>query len=285
MKRFLTLAMAAAVLTSLTACGNTAEATGADTIYGQIDSVSGNDIVLLLANYNENADIESTESAADDTAYSGSGETKRERPSGFSRPDNGEMPEGFDPSQFSGKMPEDFDPSDLPEGFDKSKFGGRSKKDSTDESGSEESGSGRKRPENFDPSQFSGKMPEGFDPSNFSGEMPEGFDPSNFSGEMPEGFDPSKFSGERPENFDSANMPEGFDRSKFGGSRSKSGKNSKYTLTGEQEELRVSVGTTVTTALGVETNFEVLKSGDMIQCTVEKDSDGNSVITAIKILE
>ena len=272
MKRFLTLAMAAAVLTSLTACGNTAEATGADTIYGQIDSVSGNDIVLLLANYNENADIESTESAADDTAYSGSGETKRERPSGFSRPDNGEMPEGFDPSQFSGKMPEDFDPSDLPEGFDKSKFGGRSKKDSTDESGSEESGSGRKRPENFDPSQFSGKMPEGFDPSNFSGEMPEGFDPS-------------KFSGERPENFDSANMPEGFDRSKFGGSRSKSGKNSKYTLTGEQEELRVSVGTTVTTALGVETNFEVLKSGDMIQCTVEKDSDGNSVITAIKILE
>ena len=100
--------------------------------------------------------------------------------------------------------------------------------------------------------------------------MPADFDPSD----LPEGF-------EKPEN---GEMPEGFDKSKFGGSRSKAG-SSRYTLTGEQEELRVLVGTTVTTVLGVETDFEVLKSGDMIRCTVEKDSEGNDVITAIWIME
>ncbi len=101
--------------------------------------------------------------------------------------------------------------------------------------------------------------------------MPEGFDPSN----LPEGF-------EKPAD---GEMPEGFDKSKFGGSKSNRSGSSSYTLTGEQEELRIAVGTTVTTALGVETDFEVLKSGNLIKCTVEKDSDGNDVITAIWIME
>ena len=236
MKRLLIVAMAAGLLASLTACGSTATAANTDFIYGQIDTVSGNDIVLLLADYNENADSGDTDAAKNGDSDE-SGDSKRERP------------EGFDKSKFSGDMPEDFDPSNMPEGFSRSK----KDEDSDDESGE----SKRERPEDFDKSKFSGEMPADFDPSD----LPEGF--------------------EKPEN---GEMPEGFDKSKFGGSRSKAG-SSRYTLTGEQEELRVLVGTTVTTVLGVETDFEVLKSGDMIRCTVEKDSEGNDVITAIWIME
>ena len=231
MKRLLIFAMAAGMLASLTACGSTATAANADYIYGQIDSVSGNDIVLLLADYNENAESSDTDSAK----KTDSDDSKREKP------------EGFDKSKFSGEIPEGFDPSNMPEGFS------RSKKDGD----SEESGESKR------------ERPEGFDKSKFSGEMPKGFDPSN----LPEGF-------EKPAD---GELPEGFDKSKFGG-RSKTG-SSRYTLTGEQEELRIAVGMTVTTALGVETDFEALKSGDLIKCTVEKDSDGNDVITAVWILE
>ena len=261
MKKLLVFAAAAALLASLTACGNTANAADGDYIYGQIDSVSGNDVVLMLADYNENADSGDADPAEDSGSEKSAGDSKRERPEGF---DPSNMPEGFDKSNFSGEKPEGFDPSNMPEGFDKSNFSGekpegfsRSKRsdDETDtESG--ESRSERKKPENFD---FS-NMPEGF-------EKPE-------NGEMPEGF-------EKPAD---GEMPEGFDRSKFGG-RSKSGSSSRYTLTGEQEELRIAVGTTVTTALGVETDFDVLKAGDLVKCTVEKDSDGNDVITAVWIME
>ena len=73
-------------------------------------------------------------------------------------------------------------------------------------------------------------------------------------------------------------MPDGFDRSKFSGS-------SQYTLTGEQETLCIPVGTVVTTALGVETDFAALKSGDIIKCSVAKDSDGQDVITAVWVVE
>ena len=90
---------------------------------------------------------------------------------------------------------------------------------------------------------------------------------------MPKGFDPSKFSGE---------MPEGFDASEFSKRRSGS---SKYTLTGEQEELRIPVGTSVTTAAGVETDFEALKPGDYIKCSIETDGDGQTVVTSVQIME
>ena len=268
MKRLLICAMAAGLLASLSACGSTVNAADSDFVYGQTDSVSGNDIVLLLADYNENADSGDADAAEETDSGKRSGESKREKP------------EGFDKSKFSGEMPEGFDPSNMPEGFSRSKKDGES-----DESGE----SKRDRPEGFDPSN----MPEGFSrpkkdgESDESGESkrerPEGFDKSKFSGEMPEGFDPSNL----PEGFEKpadGEMPEGFDESRFGDSRSKAS-SSRYTLTGEQEELRIAVGTTVTTALGVETDFDVLKSGDMIKCTVEKDSDGNDVITAVWILE
>ena len=103
MKKLILLALSGVLLASLSGCGS-AKAADADYIYGQIDSVSGNDIVLLLADYHENA--ESGDAGKEKTAEdSGSEKTKRQRP------ENGEMPEGFDPSKFSGEMPEGFDPS------------------------------------------------------------------------------------------------------------------------------------------------------------------------------
>ena len=279
MRRIALLAMTGVLLAALTGCGNSANAANTEYIYGQIDSVSGNDIVLLLADYHENADSGSADAGQEKPSDdSDSEKTKRQRP------ENGEMPEGFDPSQFGGQMPG---------GFSRSKDGGES----------EDSGSERKRPdkgnmpegfdpENFDPSQFGGQMPGGFSRSKDGGEsensgserkrpdkgnMPEGFDPENF--------DPSQFGGQMPGGFSRSKDgegAEGADTSKTG--RKKSG-NSKYTLTGEQEELRIPVGTTVTTAAGVETNFDVLKPGDYIKCSVETDSDGNTVITAVQIME
>ena len=276
MKKLVLLALSGMLLASVTGCGSSAQAADADYIYGQIDSVSGNDIVLLLADYHEDAD-----SGSDDT-----GKESEESGSERKRPDKGDMPEGFDPSKFSrsgksdgesdesgserkrpdkGDMPEGFDfekfDGDMPEGFDPSKFSRGSKSDGE----SENSGSERKRPD--------------------KGEMPEGFDPEQFEGKMPEGFDPSKFSGEKPKRSsesEDGETPADFDASKF--SKRRSG-NSKYTLTGEQEELRVPVGTTVTTAAGVETDFDVLKAGDYIRCTIQTDSNGQTVITSVQIME
>ena len=228
MKKIALLALSGVLLASCTGCGNSANAANTEYIYGQIDSVSGNDIVLLLADYHENADSGSADAGQEKPSDdSGSEKTKRQRP------ENGEMPEGFDPSQFGGQMPG---------GFSRSKDGGEP----------EDSGSERKRPD-------MGNMPEGFDPSQFGGQMPEGFS--------------------KPENGD---MPENSDASKF--SRRSSG-SSKYTLTGEQEELRIPVGTTGTTAAGVEPDLDVLEAGDYIKCSVETDSDGNTVITAVQIME
>ena len=60
MKKVIAAAFAALMLVS---CGNSAETTAAsaDYIYGKIESVSGNDIVLLMADYNENAESAETE--------------------------------------------------------------------------------------------------------------------------------------------------------------------------------------------------------------------------------
>ena len=47
-----------AMIASLSSCGNAANTQDAEYIYGKIDSISGNDIVLLSAEYNENAESE-----------------------------------------------------------------------------------------------------------------------------------------------------------------------------------------------------------------------------------
>ncbi|MBP0972615.1 MAG: hypothetical protein J5851_01770 [Oscillospiraceae bacterium] len=217
MKKLIALALLGAMLISATACGKSAEAAEDNCIYGQIESISGNDIVIRVAEYSE--EEAQDDAQAEDASAEGKDSGKRpdfkgEKPEGFSRPDNGEMPEGFDPEN-------------LPEGFDPSKF-------------------------------QDGEMPEGFDPSQFKdGEMPEGFDPEN----MPEGFDPSKFGGKRP-----------------GGS-------SKYNITDEEKEVRIPVGTFVTTAQGVETDFSVLAAGDIIKCSIAVDKDGQETVTAVWIME
>ena len=90
--------------------------------------------------------------------------------------------------------------------------------------------------------------------------------------------------GNRPQGgFDRGNMPEGgFDR---GNSKAPQSNVKGYTFTGEEQQIRIPVGATVTTALGVETDFDVLKTGDMIKYTTKKDDDGNEVITAVWIVE
>ncbi len=283
MKKMIAAALMAAMVASLASCGKSAKAEDTEFIYGKIDSISGNDVVLLLADYNEDAeesgdrDSSGSETSGDEVSREKSGRLGGgEKSKNFTRPENGEMPDGFDPGNFSGSMPEGFDPSnfsgEMPEGFTKPENG--------------------EMPEGFDPSNFSGSMPEGFDPSNFSGEipegftkpengeMPDGFDPGNFSGSMPEGFDPSNFSGEIPEGFtkpENGEMPKRSNRESTGSSA--------YTLTGEQTELRIPVGTTVTTSLGVKTDFDALSSGDIIKCSVEKNSSGEYVVTEVWIME
>ena len=211
-KQFTALAVAAAMLAASTACGKSSGAAGKDYICGKIDSISGNDVVLLLAeekSENSSDDTEeATQSSESRSSGSRSGRSRSNKAEGFSRPENGEMPSGFDSEKFSGGMPEGFS-----------------------------------RPEN--------------------GDMPSGFDSEKFSGGMPEGFSGS-------------------------GSGNKAGRisnNSSYTLTGEQEEVRIPVGTDVTTLNGVKTDFEVLEKGSVIKCSCEKDSDGNNVITEVWIVE
>jgi hypothetical protein len=97
---------------------------------------------------------------------------------------------------------------------------------------------------------------------------------------MPEDFDPSKFGGERPKRSGESGSGSSNKPKSFGG---KSGSN--YTLTGEQEELRIPVGVTVTTSLGVKTDFDALSAGDIIKCSVEKNEDGSDVVTEVWILE
>ena len=212
-KQLIAAALITAMFASLASCGKSSKAADTNYIYGKIDSISGNDVVLLLAE--ENTDNTGAENDEEDTGTSEkkssgkhSGRNKGEKPEGFTRPENGEMPLGFDPENFKGEMPEGFTRSE-------------------------------------------------------NGEMPSGFDPENFNGEMPEGFS-------RPEN---GEKPE------------RGGNNSKYTLTGEQEEVRIPVGTDVTTSDGVKTDFDALKAGNIIKCSVEKDSDGKDVVKEVWIVE
>ena len=203
MKKFFTLITAGALLFAFSSCGSKGtESAETEYIYGQIESISGNDVTLLLAEYNENAETDKdSEDSEDSESKEKSGNSKI-----FSPPD------GFD--------------GEMPEGFDKEKFEGFTRPD--DESGSKDS---------------------------------KGFTP-------PDGFDKEKFEGRSKEDF-----------------KSFSSENQQYTLTGEQEEFQIPVGTEVTTSLGVKTDFEVLKAGDIVKCTVEQDKDNNQVITAVWIVE
>ncbi len=181
MKKLTALALVAAMLISATACGKSADSTETEYLYGQIESISGNDVTLRVAEYHETEETsEDAQNEADSAA-----ETR------------------------------------------------------------------------------SGKRPD------FNGERPE-------KGDLPDDFD--------PEQFKNGEKPEGFDTSKFGGKPSESG-SSKYTLTDEETEIRIPVGTTVTTALGVETSFEALTTGDIIKYSVAQNKDGSETVTAVWIME
>lgn len=254
-KGFIAVALMTAMLAALTSCGKSSEAAEAEYIYGKINSISGNDVVLLLAEEKSEKSNDNNEDKTD-ASEKRSGKSKGERPEGGSRPENGEMPSGFDPKNFSGNMPEGFtrpEGGEMPSDFDPQNFSGNMPEDFT-------------RPE-------SGEMPSDFDPQNFNGSMPEGFTrPEN--GEMPSDFDPKNFSG---------NMPESFSKSESGKMLERSSSN--YTLTGEQEEVRIPVETDVTTSQGVKTDFDALEEGSIIKCSVEKDSDGKDVVTEVWIVE
>ncbi len=146
----------------------------------------------------------------------------------FSMPDMGNMPGGFDFSQFAGSesgaasMP---DMGNMPGGFDFSQFAG-----SEDEAASmPDMGS---MPGGFDFSQFTGSesgaasmpdmgnMPGGFDFSQFAGSEDEAASMPDM-GNMPNGFDFSQFAGSEGEAAsrpDMGSMPGGFDFSQFAGS-------------------------------------------------------------------
>ena len=233
MKKSIAIMTAAILCAALCACGKAESSQDSgDYIYGQISSISGNDVTLLLAEYTEQSSddtsAEGAESAADGEGKPQDGGGR----GGF----GGGMPEGFDPEN----MPQGgFDPENMPEGFD---------------------------PENMPQGGFDREnMPEGFDPEN----MPQGgFDREN----MPEGFDPENM----PQGgFDRENMPNRVSGTKIGN----------YTLTGETKEVRIPVGVTITTTLGVETDFDALKTGDMIKCSLKNDSKGDQAITAVWIVE
>ena len=220
MKKSIAFIAATLMFASMCACGETKTTEKeSDYIYGQISSISGNDIKLLIAEYTKSG---SDDDSADNDKSSAVKEGKSADSSGR--------------GGLEGKIPKgDFDPENMPEGgFDRD------------------------------------KMPEGgFDPEN----MPEGgFNPEN----MPEG------------GFNRENMPEGgFDRENMPDDIKPSGKgrNNGYTLTGEEKEIRIPAGVTVTTALGVETDFDVLETGDMIKCSVKTDNNGNQTIIAVWIVE
>ena len=230
MKKIVVAALTAIMLASLSGCGKTAEKEAdGEYIYGQVESVSGNDVVLLLADYNENAEEEKSDSESDNDKKEKSDGEEGESSKKRSRPSFGDMPEGFDTGNFDGKMPEGFDKGD-----------------------------------------FEGEMPEGFDKGDSEGKMPEGFDKGSFGDfKRPDG--EKSDDGEKSENSDSKKRP--------------SGSGSKYTLTGDKEEIRIPVGTKVTTSLGVETDFKVLSEGDIIRCSAEKNSSGEEVVTAVQIME
>ena len=57
-----------------------------------------------------------------------------------------------------------------------------------------------------------------------------------------------------------------------------------YTLTGERKDMRIPVGTTVTTSLGTTTTFSRLAAGDMVKLVVQKEEDMNQVIVGIWIV-
>ena len=57
------------------------------------------------------------------------------------------------------------------------------------------------------------------------------------------------------------------------------------TVTDEEQELRIPVGTNVTTSSGVKTSFDKIAKGDIIKCSVEKGDDGKYTVKEVWIMD
>ena len=110
MKKLIAAALAVVMIVAQTSCSKKSDKDDNEYIYGQIESVSGNDVTLEIVNYNEKSD----DSESDDTSDSDSSGSKRQR--GNFKPEDfdGSLPDGFDPEKFAGKRPgsDDSDDSD-----------------------------------------------------------------------------------------------------------------------------------------------------------------------------
>ncbi len=253
MKKVLSAVLAFAMMVSMVSCSDSSKADDGDYIYGQIESISGNDVVVNIAQPNEKSDDSGSDDASSSSDSSGSRRSKGNfNPKDFS----GSMPDGFDPQQFKNKRSDNSDDSD---------------------------NSGRKRPtmpdmssmpDGFDPEKFKDKLSSGSDDSdsNASRKMPDMPDMSN----LPDGFDPKDFSG---------SMLDGFSRPDGAGRRSSGKSSGNYTLTGEKQELRIPVGTSVTTSSGVKSGFDALKKGNIIKCSVEKGDNGEYTVKEVWIMD
>ena len=151
MKKLIAAALAVVMIVAQTSCSKKSDKDDNEYIYGQIESVSGNDVTLEIVNYNEKSD----DSESDDTSDSDSSGSKRQRGNFKPGDFDGSMPDGFDPEKFAGKRP-----------------------GSDDSDNSDNSGSKRQRG-NFKPEDFDGSLPDGFDPEKFAGKRPGSDDSDN----------------------------------------------------------------------------------------------------------
>ena len=126
MKKLIAAALAVVMIVAQTSCSKKSDKDDNEYIYGQIESVSGNDVTLEILNYNEKSD----DSESDDTSDSESSGSKRQR--GDFKPGDfdGSMPDGFDPEKFAGKRPgsDDSDNSGSSDSSDSSDSSGSSKR-------------------------------------------------------------------------------------------------------------------------------------------------------------
>lgn len=128
-------------------------------------------------------------------------------------------------------------------------------------------------------------MPQGGEMPSDMSEMPQGGQMPSDMSEMPQGgemlSDRQNMSQERGEKSDS--------NSKVGNAKEdedtdKKEEQTMYQLTGEEKELRIPVGTTVTTQLGKQTTFSRISAEDMVKVLVETNDDGEEVVVGVWIV-
>lgn len=221
MKKLLSAALAFAMIFAQTSCSEQKDQDKHNYIYGQIESVSGNDVLLSLAQPKEKSD----RSESDDTSGSADVESSASK-----RSKNRSNTSGGEPAQ----------------GDDSQRPTGRKKKATADSSSSDSSSSDGNAARK----------------SRRSSEQDTDSSDSDISAS---------------ERSDSAAAKQKQKQS--------AAKSSSFTLTGEKKQIRIPAGVTVTTANGVDTTFDALSEGDFIRCSVQKDSDGNEVVTQVKVMQ